>query len=82
MKIVYNESGDFMITFICGKVYEFSGEHVILENNGIGYYINFNHPEILTLGEVVTIFTYQHFRDDATVLYGLLIRLNWMFFKN
>ncbi|MDI9540514.1 MAG: Holliday junction branch migration protein RuvA [Bacillota bacterium] len=59
-----------MITFICGKVYEFSGEHVILENNGIGYYINFNHPEILTLGEVVTIFTYQHFRDDATVLYG------------
>ncbi len=59
-----------MITFIRGKVYEFSAEHVILDNNGIGYYINFNRPELLTLGETITIFTYQHFRDDATVLYG------------
>ncbi|MGI6581260.1 MAG: Holliday junction branch migration protein RuvA [Erysipelotrichaceae bacterium] len=59
-----------MITFIRGKIYEFSAEHVILENNGIGYYIYFNRPELLSLGETMTIFTYQHFRDDATVLYG------------
>ncbi|HPW53880.1 MAG TPA: Holliday junction branch migration protein RuvA [Erysipelotrichaceae bacterium] len=59
-----------MITFIRGKIYEFSAEHVILDNNGIGYYINFYRPELLTLGETVTLFTYQHFRDDATVLYG------------
>ncbi|MGI6608206.1 MAG: Holliday junction branch migration protein RuvA [Erysipelotrichaceae bacterium] len=61
-----------MITFIRGKIYEFSAEHVILENNGIGYFIYFNRPEILTLGETITIFTYQHFRDDATVLYGFI----------
>lgn len=59
-----------MITFIRGKIYEFSAEHVVLDNNGIGYYINFYRPELLSLGETITIFTYQHFRDDATVLYG------------
>ncbi len=70
-----------MITFIRGKVYEFSSEHVILDNNGIGYFINFNRPELLTLGETITIFTYQHFRDDATVLYGFAEKMELDIFQ-
>ncbi len=70
-----------MINFIRGKIYEFSSEHVVLENNGIGYYINFNRPELLTLGESITIFTYQHFRDDATVLYGFAERVELDIFQ-
>ena len=61
-----------MITFIRGTVYSFTADHVVIDNNGIGYYINFMHPEVLTLGETITIFTYQHFREDATVLYGFV----------
>jgi len=59
-----------MITFIRGTVYSFTAESVIIDNNGIGYFINYMHPETLSLGETKTIFTYQHFREDATVLYG------------
>ena len=59
-----------MITFIRGIVYAFGADYVILDNNGIGYYVNFSHPEILHLGEELTVFTYQHFREDGTVLYG------------
>jgi len=61
-----------MITFIRGIVYAFGSDYVILDNNGIGYYINFSHPEVLTLSTEITIFTYQHFREDATVLYGFI----------
>ena len=61
-----------MITFIRGKVYSFGLDHVIIDNNGIGYFIYFNHQEMLTLNQEITIFTYQHFREDATVLYGFI----------
>ncbi len=33
-----------MITFITGTVYAFGADYVILDNNGIGYYISFMHP--------------------------------------
>ncbi|MBQ1826947.1 MAG: Holliday junction branch migration protein RuvA [Erysipelotrichaceae bacterium] len=61
-----------MITFIRGTVYSFGADYVIIDNNGIGYFIYFNHQEMLTLNQNITIFTYQHFREDATVLYGFI----------
>lgn len=63
-----------MIVFIRGKVVEFGSDYVVLDNNGIGYFINFAHPESLTLGQEITIHIFQHFREDATVLYGFLTR--------
>jgi len=59
-----------MIAFIRGIIHSFDDEHVVIDNNGIGYYINFMHPEVLKLGNEITIYTFQHFREDATVLYG------------
>ena len=61
-----------MITFITGTVYSFGADYVILDNNGIGYYINFSHPEILSLSQKITIFTFQHFREDGQTLYGFI----------
>ena len=61
-----------MIKFIKGTVYSFTNDTVIVDNNGIGYLIYFSQPEKLSLGSEVMIFTYQHFRDDGTVLYGFL----------
>lgn len=61
-----------MITFITGLVYSFTSDSVIIDNNGIGYFIYFSHPEKLPLQEKITVFTFQHFREDGTVLYGFL----------
>lgn len=61
-----------MITFIRGIIYSFTSDSLIIDNNGIGYFVYFSHPEKLTLGQEITIFTYQHFREDGTVLYGFL----------
>ena len=63
-----------MIKFIKGMVYSFTADSVIIENNGIGYLIYFAQPEKLSLGSEVMIFTYQHFRDDGTLLYGFLTK--------
>ena len=63
-----------MIKFIKGIVYSFTADSVIIENNGIGYLIYFAQPEKLSLGSEVMIFTYQHFRDDGTLLYGFLTK--------
>jgi len=47
-------------------------DHVILDNNGIGYRINFMHPEVLTLNKEIMIYTYQHVREDELSLFGFI----------
>ncbi|MBR3352120.1 MAG: Holliday junction branch migration protein RuvA [Erysipelotrichaceae bacterium] len=61
-----------MIRFIRGTVYSYGIDYVIIDCNGIGYYVSFMHQDLITLGQNVTIFTYQQFREDAQVLYGFL----------
>ena len=46
-----------MIAFIQGKVHSYGLDHVIIENNGVGYRIYFGHPEVLTLNKEIMIFT-------------------------
>ena len=52
-----------MIRFIRGTVYSFGLDYVIIDCNGVGYYISFTHQDMLSLGQTVTIFTYQQFRN-------------------
>lgn len=59
-----------MIAFIKGKVFSYNSESVIIENNGIGYRIFMADPSSLVLNQEVLIYTYQQFREDATILYG------------
>lgn len=61
-----------MIRFIRGTVYSFGIDYVIIDCNGVGYYINFMHQDQITLGQNITVFTYQQFREDAQLLYGFL----------
>ncbi|MBR0473574.1 MAG: Holliday junction branch migration protein RuvA [Erysipelotrichaceae bacterium] len=61
-----------MIRFIRGTVYSFGIDYVIIDCNGVGYYINFMHQDQITLGQNLTVFTYQQFREDAQLLYGFL----------
>lgn len=59
-----------MIAFIKGKVISYTQDSVILENHGIGYRIFMSRPSELILNEDTMIYTYQHFREDAQILFG------------
>ncbi|NBL01024.1 MAG: Holliday junction branch migration protein RuvA [Erysipelotrichia bacterium] len=59
-----------MIAFIKGIVVSYNMDSVILENHGIGYRIYMPNPSHLILNEETLIYTYQHFREDAQILFG------------
>ena len=61
-----------MIGFIRGLVHAFGDDYVLIDVNGIGYRINFYHPEKLTIGQEITVYTYQNVREDEISLYGFL----------
>jgi len=61
-----------MIGFLRGIVYSYSADSLLLDVNGVGYRLNFYHPASLKIGEEVTIYTYQHVREDAILLFGFL----------
>lgn len=64
-----------MIAYIKGTL-EFSGEdHIIVDNNGLGYEIKIPLsilPELPPIGDILKVFTYLYVREDAMVLYGFL----------
>ena len=61
-----------MIAFIKGNIFAFGSDYLIIENNGIGYRVNFTRPEKLQLNSEMTIYTYQHVREDELSLFGFL----------
>ena len=61
-----------MIGFVRGIVHAYGLDYVLIDVNGIGYRINFNHPESLTVGQEMTIYTYQNVREDEISLFGFL----------
>lgn len=61
-----------MIGFVRGKVHAYGVDYVLIDVNDIGYRINFNHPESLSIGQEITIYTYQNVREDEISLFGFL----------
>ena len=61
-----------MIGFIRGLVHAYGIDYVLIDVGGVGYRINFYHPESLSLGKQMTIYTYQNVREDEISLYGFL----------
>lgn len=61
-----------MIGFVRGKVHAYGMDYVLIDVNGIGYRINFYHPEVLSIGKEMTIYTYQNVREDEISLFGFL----------
>lgn len=61
-----------MISYIKGEVVKKGIDYLIIENDGIGYYINtsFNTLKNLSEGDVSSVFTYMHIREDVLALYG------------
>lgn len=61
-----------MIGFVSGKVHAFGLDYVLIDVHGVGYRINFYHPEVLSVGNEMTIYTYQNVREDEISLFGFL----------
>ena len=65
-----------MYSYISGIVDEVDLNGIVIDNNGIGYYIQCPTSVInsITVGEKAKIFTYQHVREDAIILFGFLAK--------
>ena len=61
-----------MIGFVRGIIHAFGLDWVLIDVNGVGYRISFYHPERLSRGEEITIYTYQNVREDEISLFGFL----------
>ena len=70
-----------MIYFLRGKVHSFGINYIVLDVNGVGYYVNFVHQDLISLGQEVTIYTYQQFKEDDQLLFGFLERQEMEFFE-
>ena len=71
-----------MIYFLRGTVHSFGLDYVIIDCNGVGYYVYFSHQDQITLGQQLTVYTYQQFREDAQLLFGFLEEKELDLFKN
>lgn len=61
-----------MIAFIKGTIYSIHLNYVIIDNQGIGYQVFMANTSAVTQNQEVFIFTYQHVREDAIILFGFL----------
>ena len=61
-----------MYAFISGKVAEKSPTYVVIDNNGIGYYINITLNTFTAIGEKseVRLYVHEQILDDAHNLFG------------
>lgn len=63
-----------MYGYIKGKITEIDSNHVILENQDIGYLIYVPNPYSYRLNEIVTIYTYTKVGEEEYTLYGFQTR--------
>lgn len=59
-----------MYSYLVGEVVEINADHIVVENNGIGYLIYVNNPYEYTRGKEIKIYLYQQVKEDALLLYG------------
>ncbi len=59
-----------MYGYIKGRVSLIDSSSIIIDNNDIGYVIYVPNPYHYRLGEVYTVYTYTHIREEEFSLYG------------
>ena len=59
-----------MYSYIKGIVAKLNSDHIILENQGIGYMVYVANPYSFSLNQEMVVYLYQHIREDAHLLFG------------
>tara|TARA_R110002020_G_scaffold262126_2_gene476534 strand:- start:101270 stop:101851 length:582 start_codon:yes stop_codon:yes gene_type:complete len=72
-----------MITHLKGKLVEKNPTEIIIDCNGVGYFVNISlHTySLLPDGEAISIHTYLHVKEDAHTLYGFMQKSERDIFK-
>ena len=73
-----------MIGFVRGNLVEKGNDHVIVDNQGIGYLIYTPESvlnELPPIGNIVKVYTFMYVREDQLALYGFLTRDDLEIFK-
>lgn len=72
-----------MITQLKGRLVEKNPTHVIVDCNGVGYFlhISLHTYEQLTTEELITIYTHLSIKEDAHTLYGFVTKLEREIFR-
>ena len=72
-----------MITFLKGKLVEKNHTDVVIECNGVGYFVNISlHTfSLLPEGERIMLYTYLHIKEDSHTLYGFAHKSEREIFK-
>lgn len=59
-----------MYSYIVGKVTLIFKDHIVLENNGIGYMIYVSNPYSFKVGNNITVYIYHQVKEDGQLLFG------------
>ena len=59
-----------MYSYIKGLIVDIQSDHIVLENNGIGYLIYVSNPYAFSKGKEVVVYLYQQVKEDGILLYG------------
>lgn len=70
-----------MIDFVRGTITYIEADYAVVDVGGIGYRVYVSNPYALMNQEDVTLFTHQHVREDAILLYGFLTREEQSLFR-
>ena len=57
-----------MYAYIKGKVTEQTSNQVLVENNGIGYFINVSNPYSYALNTEVFLYLYEHIKEHEVII--------------
>ena len=73
-----------MYEFISGKIVESSPAHVVIENNGIGFFINISTATYSALKDKkeVSVYVHENIREDAFTFYGFVDRAERDLFRH
>ena len=73
-----------MYSYIKGELVDVAGDHIVVDNNGIGYQMfisSSTHFHMPAIGEDVKVYTYLNVKEDALQLFGFLTKEELELFK-
>ncbi|MBQ2088602.1 MAG: Holliday junction branch migration protein RuvA [Lachnospiraceae bacterium] len=73
-----------MYSYIKGELVDVAGDHIVVDNNGIGYQMfisSSTHFHMPAIGEDVKVYTYLNVKEDVMQLFGFLTKEELELFK-
>lgn len=63
-----------MYSYIKGMIVDMARDHIVIDNQGIGYLIYVSNPYQFSRGKETLVYVYQQVKEDGILLYGFLTK--------